>query len=145
MRGATPSIHAVFPTHSISIHTPHAGSDRTSAGTPFQLGDFNPHSPCGERRAEVKPVQPAQPFQSTLPMRGATLARSSLCIYFIISIHTPHAGSDDAILLMYIPPDYISIHTPHAGSDAMLEQAILMGWNFNPHSPCGERPKPCLS
>ena len=35
----------------------------------------------------------------------------------------------------------ISIHTPLAGSDRLLVQLVLLGGHFNPHSPCGERPK----
>ena len=33
-------------------------------------------------------------FQSTLPMRGVTGLLSGFLLRFIISIHTPHAGSD---------------------------------------------------
>ena len=34
--------------------------------------DFNPHSPCGERRRKTAGSAPPPAFQSTLPMRGAT-------------------------------------------------------------------------
>ena len=34
--------------------------------------DFNPHSPCGERRFQVFEALPDCVFQSTLPLRGAT-------------------------------------------------------------------------
>ena len=96
MRGATSRYSKVFSRCFISIHTPHAGSD-----TPFLLymicysPDFNPHSPCGERHhfptvllieLNFNPHSPCgerqypRPemaghlgFQSTLPMRGATL------------------------------------------------------------------------
>ena len=61
-------------------------------------------------------------FQSTLPMRGATnvyhISRSKLSI----SIHTPHAGSDQrAIYCLYYK--LISIHTPHAGSDVIIQRS----------------------
>ena len=56
----------------ISIHTPHAGSDA-----------------CKDRRAERD-----KRFQSTLPMRGATLFQLLHGGVRLISIHTPHAGSD---------------------------------------------------
>ena len=102
--------------------------------------DFNPHSPCGERRylygwrlslsaisihtphagsdclpRQRKPMQNL--FQSTLPMRGATGADPY------------HAGSLG-----------ISIHTPHAGSDSIDRIGTGVPADFNPHSPCGERP-----
>ena len=54
------------------------------------------------------PIRPKpRIFQSTLLMRGATLQIRSRFLLCSISIHTPHAGS------WYD----ISIHTPHAGSD----------------------------
>lgn len=40
---------------------------------------FNPRSPCGERLAGAASPVPALPFQSTLPMWGATNRDGSLC------------------------------------------------------------------
>ena len=80
-----------------------------------------------------------------------------------ISIHTPHAGSDQFAIHINIMPFCISIHTPHAGSDTATSTTALIppkfqstlpmrgatvsltvflpvADNFNPHSPCGERP-----
>ena len=78
--------------------------------------NFNPHSPCGERRFSHLPITK----------------------YVLISIHTPHAGSD-----WNGPADNngvaISIHTPHAGSDVPKEPFYYHKYHFNPHSPCGER------
>ena len=77
--------------------------------------DFNPRSPCGERQAakiaeiinEISihaPHAGSDPwipsahmlteFQSTLPMRGATIIYDALAPVAIISIHAPHAGSE---------------------------------------------------
>ena len=56
---------------------------------------FNPHSPCGERRKPRKNLSRQRKFQSTLPMRGATRRYCKHCLRKIISIHTPHAGSDN--------------------------------------------------
>ncbi len=106
---------------------------------------FNPHSPCGERlprpvalsiRASIsihtplagsdaKPVHPAAKptvFQSTLPLRGATMQR-----------------------LRRGQPAVISIHTPLAGSDERIPSQWRTGRDFNPHSPCGERPQHLVS
>ena len=79
--------------------------------------NFNPHSPCGERQ----------------------LGSYGNWITNCISIHTPHAGSDryQTNIGGY---DCISIHTPHAGSDHQIFKIIIGNKNFNPHSPCGERP-----
>ena len=56
-------------------------------------------------------------FQSTLPLRGATPDSWS-------RPHAPH----------------ISIHAPLAGSDKPIQWIALWRSNFNPRSPCGERP-----
>ena len=87
---------------------------------PFMLpafADFNPHSPCGERRRPVIAVDEGND----------------------ISIHTPHAGSDRRTNSRP-EPKAISIHTPHAGSDLRLPCPTPTSPYFNPHSPCGERP-----
>ena len=73
MRGATATGLEWREILSISIHTPHAGSDL-----------------CNHQRF-WKYLQ----FQSTLPMRGATGVEDEKIDQIIISIHTPHAGSDD--------------------------------------------------
>ena len=94
MRGATKTIKAIESILKISIHTPHAGSDPDVRPSVSKGANFNPHSPCGERRNK----------------------RTSVEINANISIHTPHAGSDLAIPNKSIEV-LISIHTPHAGSD----------------------------
>ena len=94
MRGETRCPHAKLPLRSISIHSPHAGRDtyfhRQALAYLFQStlpmrgetgrevgkaagdGDFNPLSPCGERRTLPVVDFLQKPFQSTLPMRGET-------------------------------------------------------------------------
>ena len=57
----------------ISTHAPHAGSDGPLLVTCGSLRNFNPRSPCGERRGGRCPL-----------LRGS------------ISTHAPHAGSDAA-------------------------------------------------
>ena len=117
MRGATPGSCKYFTQVAISIHAPHAGSDlilsqidckgdnfnpRSPCGerrgsdcaTAKKAGNFNPRSPCGERHFFRGIIPVACVFQSTLPMRGAT--------QFFVQFR--HDGGD-----------------------------------FNPRSPCGER------
>ena len=101
------------------------------------------------------------PFQSTLPMRGATVSKIAGIRRLEISIHTPHAGSDESRWRQWLGwYDFnphspcgerpfsisamalsfsISIHTPHAGSDVSFVRFASVVVNFNPHSPCGER------
>ena len=77
----------------ISIHTPLAGSDEAFRFTLVSL----------------------LTFQSTLPLRGVTIGKTSAGDYLEISIHTPLAGSDFS-------------------TDTVTQQPQ----DFNPHSPCGE-------
>ena len=102
------------------------------------LGNFNPRSPCGERQ-ETCLIAPFVPqFQSTLPMRGATSRMRAIYRFNQISIHAPHAGSDEGNSSKAIA-NTISIHAPHAGSDQRRGGRIAGNPDFNPRSPCGER------
>ncbi len=101
-------------------------------------------------------------FQSTLPARGATRSFWRSFIEEIISIHAPRTGSDvtdpAALFLVVISihaprtgSDFIwkmgkstieiSIHAPRTGSDLGVLVVIAIGYNFNPRSPHGERPR----
>ena len=57
-------------------------------------GDFNPRSPWGERRIPAKKRLKSLPFQSTLPVGGATRGPDSGQRTVVISIHAPRGGSD---------------------------------------------------
>ena len=73
VRGATLQIPDIIQQTDISIHAPRAGSDvsRFPLSGPFPY--FNPRPPCGERlQGNAKPTSKAL-FQSTPPVRGATL------------------------------------------------------------------------
>ena len=124
----------------ISIHTPLAGSDEPASATPSAPGNFNPHSPCGERLwscrfrprrryfnphspcgerpKRFKPSTASKTFQSTLPLRGATADRMRHAITLIN--FNPHSPCGE--------------RRPHL-------QHEDRGSYFNPHSPCGERPQ----
>ena len=80
-----------------------------------------------------------QKFQSTLPVRGATIASRSSRFPHVISIHAPRAGSDQRIRFIQTISRRISIHAPRAGSDRVQVAMARIGGHFNPRSPCGER------
>ena len=127
----------------ISIHAPRAGSDiyRIPADTAVS------------------------PFQSTLPVRGATVYDDGLgravvdfnprspcgerpahaaagCLNFHISIHAPRAGSDPRILpSMYLYTSFQST-LPVRGATDSNAWVALGAAHFNPRSPCGERRPP---
>jgi len=116
MRGETAPAHGTPQSEHISIHSPHAGRDRSYVCKTTRLSDFNPLSPCGERPVSAVVAPHIHLFQSTLPMRGETRCFKFHFLDGIISIHSPHAGRDSACV------------PRHAGRS-----------NFNPLSPCGER------
>ena len=123
----------------ISIHAPRVGSDLFQPLHFAPAHDFNPRSPCGERLRCLQEGAVSNPFQSTLPVWGATIDlieaqaaeiefQSTLPVWGatrriaqgqrqrVISIHAPRVGSDcirecDGCLRK------ISIHAPRVGSD----------------------------
>ena len=147
----------------ISIHAPRAGSDSANPGLSAISRNFNPRSPCGERRENGRECgKGGKIFQSTLPVRGATILLCFVASMFYISIHAPRAGSDIAfrigsrilvVISIHVPRAgsdekltgngnafvAISIHAPRAGSDAPSCQRRSGRSYFNPRSPCGER------
>ena len=64
---------ALITSLGISIHAPLTGSDRKAVGVVPRDWYFNPRSPYGERRPTASREEAATIFQSTLPLRGATI------------------------------------------------------------------------
>ena len=67
-------------------------------------------------------------------MRGATEARGAKILPLPISIHAPHAGSDNEMCAM-LDADEISIHAPHAGSDVGGYVITIVGAVISIHAP----------
>ncbi len=149
----------------ISIHAPHAGSDfnkslfeaacagfqstlpmRGATSCPEREMNlethFNPRSPCGERHSHQCDGCKADEFQSTLPMRGATLASLQRLLSELISIHAPHAGSDYVNVKVSGTVTTFQSTLPMRGATGACRRPQRAGGNFNPRSPCGERPRP---
>ena len=101
----------------ISIHAPHAGRDD---GLAQLLHDniISIHAPhAGRDVPYFFKLFKQSAFQSTRPMRGATVLRRQPCAdQAAISIHAPHAGRDVFEVLVF-HLEVISIHAPHAGRD----------------------------
>ena len=152
-------IHAVAGTLQtpISIHALRKESDPGTLRLTKRSKNFNPHSPCGERRpiwicvaAPSRYFNPHSPcgerlhttfdskvlslFQSTLPLRRATRGFVHDAIRDEISIHTPLAGSDQAAQAR-LASKRISIHTPLAESDFTPFSGAGFSFYFNPRSP----------
>ena len=117
MRGATSSSLGADISSLFQSTLPMRGATRQVQTSGHLQFYFNPRSPCGERHLRPKVNLIECKFQSTLPMRGAT-----------------HRGP------VQLFTSGISIHAPHAGSDWHLWMSWSTSSNFNPRSPCGERP-----
>ena len=77
---------------------------------------FNPRPPCGGRHSRPSTFHVIELFQSTPPVRGATLVGDIRVVDVVISIHAPRAGGD-------------------AGSFGRRSRHA----DFNPRPPCGGR------
>ncbi len=100
----------------ISIHAPRAGSDLTPQDAGAPTSNFNPRSPCGERREALDGKSWPGLFQSTLPVRGATRAKSARGILTDFNPRSPCGERPDCFKLV-TTFCAISIHAPRAGSD----------------------------
>ena len=101
----------------ISIHAPRAGRDTVRWARPLWTRYFNPRAPCGARLSDLRKAGVELTFQSTRPVRGATLLGHLQSASTEISIHAPRAGRD-AFSASFCAAHSISIHAPRAGRDA---------------------------
>ena len=113
------------------------GATRNSAGF-WKHTNFNPRSPCGERRRMESLVYLSNIFQSTLPLRGATNMLLEIVRTFKFQSTLPLRGATGNIPNV-LCSSKISIHAPLAGSDSATSRPCNWPTYFNPRSPCGER------
>ena len=78
----------------VSIHAPHAGRDYSRNLYTHSSASFNPRAPCGARHLTTFSIMLDIMFQSTRPMRGATITGTTIDTLSLVSIHAPHAGRD---------------------------------------------------
>ena len=100
----------------ISIHAPRAGRDKR------------------RRQSVNRPLQ----FQSTRPVRGATVIGVPIAALGVISIHAPRAGRDSTKR----PDSTVTQNfNPRAPCGARRAGSTYMHWcvYFNPRAPCGAR------
>ncbi len=118
MRGATDVIKHAYNDQFISIHAPHAGSDAPAAILSTGSSLFQSTLPMRGATLNVAYAVCHIEFQSTLPMRGATvmLLLMRLCARFQSTL--PMRGAT-YLHLWHQKIDEISIHAPHAGSDKL--------------------------
>ena len=118
----------------ISIHAPHPGCDPGYADCPFRPPDFNPRTPSGVRRSATSSSWLRQRFQSTHPIRGATLHGRHVDPHLRISIHAPHTGCDGAILAVKAEAENFNPRTPYGVRHARNIDGIP-AWTFQSTHP----------
>ena len=127
------------PLFLISIHAPLAGCDVHAARGTGPCGHFNPRTPCGVRRTGYMVTTERRAFQSTHPLRGATLPVRRPRAPVQISIHAPLAGCDPWALAPERPNRHFNPRTPCGVRHEREFQAGGAVFNFNPRTPCGVR------
>ena len=105
---------------------------------------FNPRSPCGERRETFDSRLSQMAFQSTLPVWGATITRDQAAEEKGFQSTLPVWGATGRCSIAGIHPTFQSTLPVWGATDALLAVLIFSG-NFNPRSPCGERPTPAVA
>ena len=138
MRGATWSFAGRSIPARISIHAPRAGRDHRYCLPSSSSTVFQSTRPVRGATIRRRSLRPALPFQSTRPVRGATDFCSQIGAASDISIHAPRAGRDRQRGGIYTP-GVISIHAPRAGRDNLVPTPQNQIFNFNPRAPCGAR------
>ena len=161
VRGAT-TWHTVFSRFcNISIHAPRAGRDQASQEPLSYHRHFNPRAPCGARRTSCGHPYFSLLFQSTRPVRGATICRALALRWNRISIHAPRAGRDGGLRQndgggrgfqstrpvrgATIAKNYAGLQEifqstrPVRGATITLLSPPPSMVHFNPRAPCGAR------
>ena len=146
MRGATDRRGQRQLPDVISIRAPHAGSDgpgpRPGAPPPY----FNPRSPCGERPIPTARSTRWRDFNPRSPCGERRNRRRPSAGQREISIRAPLAGSDRPRARRLKPTPWLFQSALPLRGATTYESPTSRPSDFNPRSPCGERPlraRPC--
>ena len=157
LRGATQRVIRSERLPCISIHAPLAGCDGCLCHSSARRLDFNPRTPCGVRqcvqahrsqagwisihaplagcdRHALRGIRIRRQFQSTHPLRGATLCGRTFRRAERFQSTHPLRGATRAENLGKAVR-VISIHAPLAGCDALLLYCILRPLSFQSTHP----------
>ena len=122
VRGATGRMACSFRPGSISIHAPREGSDLETSLNNWTGHVISIHAPRegSDRRAASLGSLLMAVFQSTLPVRGATVSLRRASVRRCGFQSTLPVRGATAILPEFDGYAYISIHAPREGSDAPI-------------------------
>ena len=93
VRGATTLRNSSGTSSRVSIHAPRAGRDRGRQHHAKGNVSFNPRAPCGARLPASRMVGMNFKFQSTRPVRGATMTRTILLRSLVFQSTRPVRGA----------------------------------------------------
>ena len=129
-------IHAVAGTLQtpISIHALREENDPGTLRLTKRSKNFNPHSPCGERRHQHLQRARTQDFNPHSPCGERPRSSSYACRPIHFNPHSPcgeRLGIEYSVLVL----DVISIHTPLAGSDPNTSPIWSNDWRFQSSLP----------
>ena len=86
----------------ISIHAPRAGRDPKGEELTVTITSISIHAPrAGRDPVSASEYAVAMIFQSTRPVRGATMVECKVSLTIEISIHAPRAGRDSKSIQNY--------------------------------------------
>ena len=145
LRGATRTARSASTRASYFNPRAPCGARRAVGGARWLHGQhFNPRAPCGARLPDDKDTCMVMEFQSTYPLRGATLQMRAEAEAEEISIHAPLAGCDAANATHIGIEMTISIHAPLAGCDQRIWREVEALSEFQSTHPlrgatCGSR------
>ena len=125
-------------TLSISIHAPLTGCDLPWLQMILTFTNFNPRTPYGMRPIALFRQFVPVLFQSTHPLRDATVEFVKVENDYKISIHAPLTGCD-LISKNMKQRKVISIHAPLTGCDPVGHVIVPTVHDFNPRTPYGMR------
>ena len=117
------------------------GATATPPQTPPLSSDFNPRAPCGARRVRRHCPIFGTAFQSTRPMRGATLfapVNGGKRKRFQ-STRPMRGATPDPVLSLCRFLTYFNPRAPCGARRARPPLAAPGRRNFNPRAPCGAR------
>ncbi len=84
--------------------------------------NFNPRSPCGERRGCLLGCSKRPDFNPRSPCGERLRAAEWVFPGGVISIHAPRVGSDASAASVITQGADISIHAPRVGSDTVFQR-----------------------
>ena len=125
--------------HNFNPRTP-CGVRRASNRQYYNSRDFNPRTPCGVRQFKLELKILMLTFQSTHPMRGATVHRGrsgASCAQFQ-STHPMRGATLHPLLSAHSQQRFQSTH-PMRGATGGATRVDPYNLHFNPRTPCGVR------